>query len=187
MQDDEDDLELPDRLKPVVGPVIDEMLGPGIINISQELGTRLPERMVYTRINHHFAHAGLGYRPVSHDTFRLAVRSRKYPLFGKFDGRVHIIPKVPFRDEHFAVPTYAIEGLLLYHISVLWFIAVLSFFFLLGYLTHAGFWLGVCIEVFGSAIVLYITYQLGRNEHEEAEERIEASFLFLRSTLQNIR
>lgn len=169
----EDELELPED--------VERLIEPGMIDISQVLGTRLASHHVIARVNHHFRESDLGYKPVSADTFKLRIRSRKYPLFGAFAGRVHIIADAQ------APGRYKIEGLLRFRLSVLWFLAVLAFFFLLTVFTHAGLWLGAFIEALGAGIAIYTSYQLGRAEAREVDERVHASFLRLRTTIQNIR
>lgn len=183
---EDDDVELPDELKEVVGAVVDEVLPPGFIDVQQEIGSTLPERVVLERVHHHFAHAGLGYRYRGEDTFKLKVRSRKYPMFGAFSGKVHIIRKVPFHNNpHY--PRYALQGVLQYHPSVLWCLGVLLFFALLAALIRPGAVVGWGLFLLGSGITLFSSFRLGREERDEAEARVEAAFLRLRTTVQNIR
>jgi hypothetical protein len=111
------------------------------------------------------------------------VRSRKYPVFGAYTGQVHVIKKIPFSGR----TLYSIEGLLEYRLSIIWFIGVMSFFFLLSFIAQLDLWFGAALQAIGTGLTIFFTYQLGKNEQEEVAERVEASFLRLRSTVQNIR
>ncbi len=182
---DDDEVELPDQLKSM-GHVVDEVLPPGIIDISQEIGTYLPERMVQDRVHHYFAHAGLGYKYVNEDTFKLRVRSRTYPLFGKFTGKVNIYRKVPFSNRP-QVPDYAIEGVLQFRPSVSWCLMVFALFGVLVWLFKPGAVVGWGLFLLGSGLTLLVRWQIGRSDREEAEDQIERAFLLLRTSLQNIR
>jgi hypothetical protein len=175
----DEDVDVPQEMKQYV----DEVLDPGKIDISHEIATFLPLSQVLERTHTHFRHTDLRYRKLSKDTFLLRARSRKYPLFGSFVGQVHVFEKLPARQPR----DYKIEGLLEYRVSLLWLIAVLSFFFLLAYVLRLDFWFSVALEAFGTGLVIYTTHRLGRDERDEVEERVEASFLGLRATLQNLR
>jgi hypothetical protein len=174
----DDSLELPDEM--------DEVLqAPGVIDISSELGCSLPQSMAVPRINRFFRDGDLGYHAVSGDTFRLRVHSRKYPVFGTFTGDVHIIERLGNLKHNRHV--YALEGMLRFRISAVWFIGVFALFFLIVYLAHPEFWQGVLFLGIGSAIVLGATYELGRRERDEAADRVEADVLTLRATIENLR
>jgi len=170
----DDELDIPEALEP--------MLGKGAINISYELQTSIPDSSVNKRVNHHFSHSDIGYKPITDDTFKLKARSRKYPVFGAFVGRVHVL-------QHFEGNRrfYRLEGLLEYRMSVLWFFAVLGFFFLLMYFSKAGLWEGALFEAISSGLTLFWTYNLGRNERDSVEEHVTASCVFLQTTIENMR
>jgi hypothetical protein len=174
----DDDLDTPHILDPV--------LDRGAIDISAEIGTHMSFAQFAQRVHHHFQHGEWRYKALAHDSFDLRVRSRKYPLFGTFHGQVHLYEKVPFSNER-PYRTYAIEGLLEYRMSVLWFLSVLSFFFLITYITHPGLFVGAAVIAFGGGMTIYMTHHLGRGERDEVEEQVHDSLFRLRSTLQNLR
>jgi hypothetical protein len=173
----EDELEAP--------RVLDPVLERGVISISHEVGTYLAPREFIKRLNHHFRQDDLGYRFVNGDTIRLKVRSRKYPLFGVFAGNIHAYEKLPKASSNYS--TYAVEGLLEYRLSFLWFISVASFFFLLVYIFKPGLLWGSLLQAVGTGAVVYATYKMGLGERREVGDRVENSFLRLRTTLHNIR
>lgn len=164
---------------------LDSVLDRGAINVSHEIGSALPLREFLRRTQHSFQHEDLGYRYVSADTFKLKVRSRKYPLFGSFSGSVHLYEKLPKLHPNYS--TYAMEGLLEYRMSFLWFISVASFFFLLANVFKPGLFFGALLEAVGTGLVVYSTYQLGRKERKEVADRLDAAVLRLRATQHNIR
>lgn len=169
----DDEFEFPDALA--------QRLGKGAINISQEFATYLSVREVSRRVHTHFEHSDFGYQQVSDDTFKLKARSRRYPLFGIFTGEVHVLEKFGTNR------TVLLEGLLEFRMSILWFISVASFFFLIVYVTHPGLWLGAVFETLSTGVTIYMTYVLGRNERDDVAEHVEASCLFLRSLFKNTR
>lgn len=169
----EDELELPSE--------IDAALRPGLVSVDQVLGSRLAHEDVVRRVNHYFRDTDLGYKSRSGDTFLLRVRSRKYPVFGRFVGEVHVIQDLKHPQ------TYKIQSLLRFRISLLWFLSSLGFFFLLIKILHSGLWFGVGIQTIGSAIAIITSYKLGRGEAQEVDERVHAAFLRLRSTIDRIR
>jgi hypothetical protein len=170
----DDELELPEQLAPI--------LCKGAIDISYPINSNLPLPVVAGRAAHHFQHSDLGYKYVSGDTFKLKVRGRKYPVFGSFTGQVHVLQKFEGNSR-----SYTLEGLLEYRMSVLWFLGVLSFFFLLMYLVKPGLWIGALFEAVGSGLVLYSTYNLGRDQRDEVAEHVDASCRFLVNTIENMR
>ena len=168
----DDELDIPE--------VIDTMLPHGVIDISYEVGARVPLREIERRTAHYFDHADLGYKQITEDTFKLKVRSPKYPVFGSFAGTVHIYEDVQER-------VFRFEGYLQYRVSVLWFVGVLAFFFLLVYMIHPPFWQGVFFEAVASGLCLFWTYKLGQSDRDAVAEHVEGSFLRLRSSIQNMR
>ncbi len=173
----DDELDIPAAFEPV--------LARGVVNISDEVAASMPLRSAVVRINHHFQQSDLGYKPVSGDTFKLKVRGRTYPVFGSFSGLVHVFERI---DE--GVPgrrVYAIEGLLQFRLSVLWFLAVFSFFFLIVHFSNAGLWPGVLFTTLGTAVAVLCSYHAGRGQQDEVDERVHASLLRLRTTIQNLR
>jgi hypothetical protein len=160
----------------------DPLLDRGTILVEQELATDLPLNTVLARVHHHFQHTELRYKYINKQAFLLRVPSLQHPLFGSFAGVLRIT-EAPAKKIH----DYEITGRLEYRISLLWFIAVASFFFIIAYLTHPGFWLGVAIEVIGTTLVIVATHHIGRNERDAVEEHVEAHMLRLRATIANIR
>ena len=173
----DDELEIPAEFE--------QVLQPGMINVSQQLGCTLPLPIAVARINHFFEQRDLGYRKVSGDTFKLRVRPRRFPVFGMFVGYIHVYEKLGHQTGHRHV--YEIEGLLQYRVSLLWFLSVCSLFFLISILLNTGLWQGAFFIALGAGSVIFWTYMLGRRERDDVDERLHAAMLELRATIQNIR
>jgi len=198
--DDEfDDIEelLPDEARPLIHemrPVIDDVaehvLPSGAITIDTEIGTMLPRGAFVSRVNRHFADDDLGYKPLRgpHDTFKLRVKSARYPWFGAFTGRVHIIEDFGHHaGAHPSIRFYTVTGLLRFRLSVLYCSAVIIGFFLLLWWLSQGFFMTVVFFFFGVGACIGAGYIIGREQRDEVLDRVEESLLRLRATIMNRR
>jgi hypothetical protein len=141
-----------------------------------------------SRVNSHFKESDLGYRPVSGDTFKLRVKSSRYPWFGAFSGRVHIVEEFGHHPgAHPTVRFYQLTGILRFRLSILYVTTVALFFLLLlGWLSQ-GFFQTAVFFFFGVGAAVAAGYALGRGQRDETIDRIEESLLRLRSTIMNRR
>lgn len=195
--DDElEDLEgmLPDEAQqefvPFIEDVSESVLPSDAIDIDTLVGVPLPRSAFVSRVHRHFADDDLGYKPLrrSTDSFKLRVRSARYPWFGKFTGKVHVVEDFGHHPgAHPSVRFYRLTGLLRFRLSVVYVSAVaLAFFFFLLW-TSPGFLPTVVFFFLGVGACIGAGYALGRGQRDEALDRVEESVLRLRTTIMNRR
>lgn len=192
--DDElEDIEnlLPDEARSYVEPLVEEVservLPSGVINIDYEIGGAVPRSAFIIRTNSHFAESDLGYKPVSGDTFKLRVKSSRYPWFGAFTGRVHIVEEFGHRSAHPSIRFYQLTGMLRFRMSILYILGVALFFFFALWWLSPGFLQTVTFFFFGVGACILAGYTIGREQRDEVLDRVEESLLRLRSTIMNRR
>ena len=189
--DDElEDIEefLPDDARPFIEEVAEQIVPSDAINIDNEIGAAIPRAAFVSRVNSHFAESGFGYKPVSGDTFKLRVKSSRYPLFGAFSGRIHIIEEFGHHPTaHPTVRFYQLTGVLRFRLSVLYVTTVSLVFLMLLWWLSPGFLQTVVFFFFGVGASVAAGYTLGRGQRDEVIDRIEESFLRLRTTIMNRR
>ncbi len=177
-----------ERAKPFITPVINEVLPPGIIDIHQEVGCLLPREQSYPRIHHHFLESDLGYRRLTNDTGKFRIRTRTYPWFGAFTGKITIRENIePVPGAHASYRRIDIDGYLRYRPSALLIGFVALALLLLILWTQPGLVPSIVLLTLGITITTILTYRLGRDENEEVEDRLAESFMRLRSTIHNRR
>lgn len=194
--DDElEDLEqlLPDEAQqyvPLLEDVSEQVLPGDAIDIDTLVGVPLPRSSFVSRVHHHFADDDLGYKPLrrSTDSFKLRVRSARYPWFGAFSGRVHVVEDFGHHPgAHPSVRFYRLTGLLRFRVSVLYAATVALAFFLFLLWTSPGFAATVVFFFLGVGSCIAAGYAMGRGQRDEALDRVEESILRLRSTVMNRR
>ena len=188
--DDElEDIEefLPDDARPFIEEVAEQIIPSDSINIDNEIGAAIPRAAFVSRVNSHFAQSDFGYKHVSGDTLKLRVKSSRYPLFGAFSGRMHIVEEFGHRNAHPSIRFYQLTGMLRFRISLLYVTSVALLFFLMLWWLSPGFLQTIVFFFFGVGASVAAGYTLGRGQRDEVIDRIEESFLRLRTTIMNRR